>query len=243
MPKIYKGRNWRIGVGGVIPMLRAMPAKLAHLIVTSPPYYMARRYGCPDVFGGLADCEHRWGDAKRFKVQSGGTGEASSGQMGNRGTQGDAQQHVETATCQKCGAWSGELGHEDTPDQFVNHLADVFNAAYHTLRDDGSLWVNLGDTYDDRGLRGIPWKFALEMQSRGWNLRSEIIWAKSTSGAKRLGSPMPQSLSGWQWMRCRVKIGGRKAAKAGTMHAEAPLGDSHGARAENGKDFERRTKW
>jgi hypothetical protein len=112
-----------------------------------------------------------------------------------------------SAFCSKCGAWRGNLGLEPDPDLFVSHLADVFDAAKPKLRDDGILFVNLGDTFSGSGgaggdwdhgkradepkwrqtgdtglpaksLVGIPWRFNLEMLARGWACRNTLIWWK-----------------------------------------------------------------
>jgi DNA modification methylase len=79
-----------------------------------------------------------------------------------------------------------QLGLEDTPEEFVENLADVFDEVKRVLREDGSLWLNLGDTYDDKDLQQIPARVALELQSRGWILRNRVTWAKP--------NPMPQSV-------------------------------------------------
>lgn len=52
-----------------------------------------------------------------------------------------------TGSCSKCGAWKGCLGLEPTPEMFVQHLVEVFREARRVLRDDGVLWLNLGDSY------------------------------------------------------------------------------------------------
>ena len=51
--------------------------------------------------------------------------------------------------------WQGNLGDEDTPEEFVEHLCTLFDKAYHLLKDDGTIWVNLGDTYF--GAKGGHW--------------------------------------------------------------------------------------
>ena len=51
--------------------------------------------------------------------------------------------------------WQGNLGDEDTPEDFVEHLCTLFDKAYHLLKDDGTVWVNLGDTYF--GAKGGHW--------------------------------------------------------------------------------------
>ena len=116
-----------------------------------------------------------------------------------------------------------QLGQEKTPEQFVFNLADIFQESKRVLRDDGTAWINIGDTYfgakggawigdnsittEDTGseyrikkkappkhkylktkdLAGVPWKFAIEMQKRGWYLRQDIIWHKPV--------PMPESVN------------------------------------------------
>lgn len=71
-----------------------------------------------------------------------------------------------------------EFGRESTPQAYVNKLTDLFLELHRTLRSDGTLWLNLGDTYRDGNLLGIPWRVAFALQDSGWILRSEIIWEK-----------------------------------------------------------------
>lgn len=116
-----------------------------------------------------------------------------------------------------------QIGLEQTPQAFVEELCKVFDEIWRVLKDDGTVWVNLGDTYAREGgktagvsrhwdgreldpgglhdkrplasemgikpksLIGIPWRFALAMQDRGWYLRSDIIWHKP--------NPMPESVT------------------------------------------------
>lgn len=109
--------------------------------------------------------------------------------------------------------FDNQLGLESTIEEFVENLVDVFRNVRRVLRDDGTLWLNLGDSYSvgtysstsyrrDRarcnlvrpsvatGLKpkdlcGIPWRVAFALQSDGWWLRSAITWCKK--------SPMPES--------------------------------------------------
>ncbi len=98
----------------------------------------------------------------------------------------------------------GQIGLEETPELFQDSLAAVFAEVRRVLRDDGVLWVNLGDTFDSQGnLYQVPALFAAMMKKAGWFLRSEIIWRKT--------SPMPESLGGWRWERHKVKV--KKSAK------------------------------
>jgi len=106
-----------------------------------------------------------------------------------------------------------EIGQETTLAAYVAALADVCAACWRVLRDDGTLWINLGDAYANDGkwggstggkhagglhgqsgpgrakvstglppksLIGLPWRVAFALQDRGWVLRNEIIWHKTT---------------------------------------------------------------
>jgi DNA modification methylase len=105
----------------------------------------------------------------------------------------------------------GQIGLEPTPDAYVQTLVAVFREIKRVLRDDGTVWLNLGDSYAASGpaggagkqhtnvgsvgvpvrkpplglkpkdLVGIPWRVAFALQADGWYLRSDIIWAKGVS--------------------------------------------------------------
>jgi DNA modification methylase len=107
-----------------------------------------------------------------------------------------------------------QIGLEQTPDAFVAELVAVFREVRRVLRDDGTVWLNLGDSYaanrsyqvtdnkhinvgNDMPMRvpeglkpkdliGIPWRVAFALQADGWYLRQDIIWHKP--------NPMPESV-------------------------------------------------
>lgn len=72
----------------------------------------------------------------------------------------------------------GQIGTEESPDNYISALADVFDQCNRVLKDEGTLWLNLGDKYDNGRLLGMPWRVAIELQNRGWVLRNDIIWHK-----------------------------------------------------------------
>ncbi|NMM21547.1 MAG: site-specific DNA-methyltransferase [Rhodoferax sp.] len=83
---------------------------------------------------------------------------------------------------------AAEIGKEKTPDEFVSALVAVFREVRRVLCDDGSIWVNMGDSYGKgKQLLGIPWRLAFALQDDGWILRQEIIWHKP--------NPMPESVT------------------------------------------------
>lgn len=134
-----------------IKALQDLPSDIFNVVVTSPPYYWARDYG-----------------------------------------------------------FDGQIGHEDSVEEYINSLANVFDEVKRVLHPEGVFYLNIGDTYysgngqphgtdpkspsrnfmrkklravdrsgwgiPKKSLIGVPWKLALEMQQRGWTLRSDIIW-------------------------------------------------------------------
>lgn len=81
-----------------------------------------------------------------------------------------------------------QIGVEKTPFEYISNLCNIFDEVYRVLKNEGSLWVNLGDTYINKGhkidnykaksLALIPHLFVIEMNNRGWILRNDIIWHK-----------------------------------------------------------------
>jgi len=71
-----------------------------------------------------------------------------------------------------------ELGQEREPEEYIENLVTVFRQLRPKLKSDGLMWLNLGDTYREKSLVGIPWRVALALQDDGWILRSDIIWYK-----------------------------------------------------------------
>jgi len=110
-----------------------------------------------------------------------------------------------------------EIGLEETPQAYVARLVAVFHEVRRVLRPDGSLWLNLGDTFANdtkfgghpggkhqadlhamirprhstrlpaKSLMGIPWRVAFALQDDGWILRSDVIWAKA--------NPLPEPVT------------------------------------------------
>ena len=103
--------------------------------------------------------------------------------------------------------YEGQIGAESSVDCFIDELVKLFAAIRPKLRDNGTLWVNIGDSYTSgnrtwrapdkknpartmsyrpptpeglkpKDLIGVPWRLAFAMQQDGWYLRSDIIWYK-----------------------------------------------------------------
>lgn len=79
-----------------------------------------------------------------------------------------------------------QLGLEPTPEEHVANMVEVFREVRRVLRHDGVLFLNYGDSYQDKQLVGMPWRVAFALQADGWWLRQDIIWHKP--------NPMPESV-------------------------------------------------
>lgn len=80
--------------------------------------------------------------------------------------------------------YAGEgIGLEDDYRDYVKNLCSIFFEQKRVLKNTGSFWLNIGDTYKAKHLLGIPWRVAIEMiDNQGWILRNEVIWNKVKGG-------------------------------------------------------------
>jgi len=128
--------------GNSLEVLKTLPSESVNMCMTSPPYWALRDYGTASWEGGDPNCNHKVGRATRTMT------EKSNKQKGNIGSYGDeAVKNGEF--CPKCGAKrvDKQLGLEQTFDEYINKLCDIFDEVKRVLRKDGTCWVNIGDTY------------------------------------------------------------------------------------------------
>ncbi len=133
--------------GNCTDVLRSLPAESVHCCVTSPPYWGLRDYGNPPtIWGGDAGCAHEWGEEVIRGGISGGPSAIPNEEHGKLPTFGRLPES-RSAFCRHCGAWRGCLGLEPTPEAFIAHTVEVFREVRRVLRKDGTLWLNIGDSY------------------------------------------------------------------------------------------------
>jgi len=78
---------------------------------------------------------------------------------------------------------NGGLGLEKDFDSFINNLMQIIYEIKRILKQEGSFWLNIGDTYKNKSLIGIPWRIAIKMiDDQGWILRNEVVWNKVKGG-------------------------------------------------------------
>jgi len=131
--------------GNVLDILKQLPNESIDTVITSPPYWRLRFYGkeANTVWGGDPDCEHEWVvmDRKSMNMQS-------NNPEFRRPWRKEATFDFTSAFCKKCGAWYGQLGLEPTFEMYLEHLWQIFDEIWRILKPTGTVWVNLGDTYN-----------------------------------------------------------------------------------------------
>ena len=81
-----------------------------------------------------------------------------------------------------------QIGLENSVEAYINRLTDIFREVRRVLKNDGTLWLNIGDSYVSsnseysnckrKDLIGAPWLLAFALRDDGWYLRQDIIWEK-----------------------------------------------------------------
>ena len=202
-----------IKTGNCLEVLKTMPEQSVNTCITSPPYWGLRDYGTAEWEGGDDNCDHVSNPNATKKM---GNAEFNVNRPSREATKTKGYYKNK---CSKCGAIrkDSQLGLEDTPGEYVENLVAVFREVKRVLRDDGTVWLNLGDSYSSgerktttnqtlrgdkdygvtrpkpsknikpKDLIGIPWRVAFGLQKDGWYLRQDIIWHKP--------NPMPESVT------------------------------------------------
>jgi len=206
----------KIICGDSLSVMKEMPSESIDMVMTSPPYWGLRDYGIEQIFGGDKDCKHEWQEEIR-KAKKNNWNEGFNMRWEDSPTYSQKQDKAikipeqSQGFCLKCGAWKGQLGLEPTPELYIEHLTEIFNEAKRVLKKEGTLWLNLGDTYFtkagassafknrpsqadkyvmgnrkfegliDKCLCMIPERLAWSLIQDGWILRNKIIWYKPNS--------------------------------------------------------------
>jgi len=151
--------------GNVLDVLAALESQSVHMVCTSPPYWGLRDYGIPpvewppvsyipmaglppvEVPGCREGCKHEWEDAPKSaqRIRNG-----ASGGLADDGRTKEIPVTLHPGQgqfCRLCGGWRGSLGLEPDPMMFVGHIVLIWRELRRVLRDDGTSWVNFGDSY------------------------------------------------------------------------------------------------
>jgi site-specific DNA-methyltransferase (cytosine-N4-specific) len=139
--------SWPLKIhrGDCQKILRFYPDGIAQCCVTSPPYWGLRDYGTASWEGGDSTglCQHRIFDESVYLKSE------STSTLQSRSLTNSHGQHGWKSVCGHCGARriDSQLGLESTPEEYITKMIAVFREIWRVLRDDGTLWVNMGDSY------------------------------------------------------------------------------------------------
>jgi site-specific DNA-methyltransferase (cytosine-N4-specific) len=132
----------QIYLGNSLDVLKELTAESVHCVVTSPPYWGLRDYGTADWDGGDSECDHSCGGQVNQTKDAG----TSRGDIYTSGV----RPGIDSSTCLKCGATrvDDQIGLEKTPEEYIAKLVELFREVRRVLRSDGTLWINIGDSYN-----------------------------------------------------------------------------------------------
>lgn len=160
--------------GDCLEVLKTFPDNFIDCCVTSPPYFGLRDYGTANWKGGDINCNH---------IRSNKAGNGSSTLEGGKEyIGGDA---IYKNICNDCGAVriDNQIGLEETPELFVSKMVEVFTEVKRVLKNDGTLWLNLGDSYAGSG-KGAGDSTADKrdtLTKSHHNIGDTVKWSKSTT--------------------------------------------------------------
>ena len=175
-----------IFIGDAIERLRELSDESVQCVVTSPPYWGLRDYGTALWEGGDAGCDHKQGRPGAGRAD--GVVERAQRNRDGVGSMG--------GDCRKCGATriDAQLGLEKTPEEYIGRMVEVFREVWRVLRGDGTLWLNIGDSYAAGG-KGGGGSYMAERRDSAWQKRSEVNgWRSHPIGMK------DKDLCGIPWM-------------------------------------------
>lgn len=152
--------------GDCLDMMKNIEDKSINCIITSPPYWGLRDYKTENIiWDGDPECPHNflsdgaYPDNMRYRVGKTSTvGNNINPDIYTIKKSGEPNAKNDKARfesfsqfCSLCGAWKGSLGLEPIFELYINHLCSIFDECKRMLKDDGTLWINLGDTYASNG--------------------------------------------------------------------------------------------
>ncbi len=190
----------RILICDVMEGLRQLQDESVHCVVTSPPYWGLRDYGTGAWDGGDPDCDHR-------PIAGRGGGDTDTKHPNGAPRAISPARGGDPLRC-RCGARKvdRQIGLEPTPDAFVQKMVEVFREVRRVLRNDGTLWLNMGDSYAGSWgaqSRGDYTSGTLDHPSKRILSTRQIEAAQrhacGTGSTKRTPGLKPKDLMGMPW--------------------------------------------
>ncbi|MEL6218892.1 MAG: site-specific DNA-methyltransferase [Pseudomonadota bacterium] len=184
-----------IRIGDCLDLLRQMPDQSVHCVVTSPPYFGLRDYGTGEWQGGDPDCKHVVGEMRRGL----GLADSVASIRGGGHKAAEVDDVKARDVCPHCGAVrvDGQIGLEASPAEFIGKLVEVFREVRRVLCDDGTCWVNMGDSYCSSRGPGWQGKNGERADRRFTGTRNTVGMREASRGA--LDAFKPKDIMGMPW--------------------------------------------
>lgn len=149
--------TYEIKHGNALDVLRSMESESVQVSLCSPPYFGLRSYKTePQIWDGDEFCDHEFISAPVKLLTENRNGKGSATLEGGSSEYRQAlhgSDAGEAGFC-RCGAWRGELGLEPTFQLYLSHLLQIFTEVKRVVKADGTIFINLGDSYAGSG-KGI----------------------------------------------------------------------------------------
>jgi DNA modification methylase len=192
--------TWQILEGDCRTMLGTLEPQSVQCVVTSPPYWGLRDYGTAMWDGADVACDHVQPVSYKRSTLGASTGGRSEE---THGRSVGAQATPYRTICAKCGARriDQQLGLEPTPEEYIAKMVEVFREVRRVLRDDGTVWLNMGDSYA-AGNSSIPQRdMSGGFSGKDLGSRGTQSWNDGASGTIRKPPPglKPKDLVGIPW--------------------------------------------
>lgn len=184
--------KWILINGDAQSILSKIQDNSVDCCVTSPPYYALRDYNTGRWEGGDPFCDH---------VANPNATKTQGNKIFNENRPSREKTHVKgfyKGVCPKCGAIrvDEQIGLEETPDEYIGRLVEVFREVKRVLKPTGTLWINIGDSYSGSGKGGANYPDSVVGSKQATNAGSTIkpLPVNVPNGTK------PKDLIGIPWM-------------------------------------------
>lgn len=172
--------------------LKKLKSNSIDCCVTSPPYFGLRDYGTATWDGGDPGCSHTY---KINFPYNENFNERSGNAVGKKKQESQRHEKMYKEICEGCGAVriDSQIGLEQTPEIYLEKIVQVFEEIRRVLKVEGTLWLNLGDTYCSTapGTRNAP---SVQIHAGDASEARANMRIKTPSGMK------PKDLMGIPWM-------------------------------------------
>lgn len=174
--------------GDSLEVLKTLADESVDCVVTSPPYFGLRDYGTASWKSGDIDCDHK--------------GEImATHRSGSNRKDENKPREIFKNVCGKCGAMreDSQIGLEETPEAYVAKLVELFRETRRVLKNEGTLWLNLGDSYVSSPIGHKTVESVFNSSTIGMKIKPDVLLGSKFDKSKMPGYKT-KDLIGIPWM-------------------------------------------